>query len=66
MRDKDKTAVLNRIEKIAQKVYRQHENAVYMLINDLEDFFEVNNETNDVNKMTSREFDMYIDNILDD
>lgn len=35
--EKEKTDIMERFEKIAQKVYRNKENAANMLINDLED-----------------------------
>ena len=64
MRGKNNDVILNRLERIAHKVYRDHENSIYMLINDLEDFFEVNMDINDASKMTSEEFDNYIKKIL--
>ncbi|MBQ7974747.1 MAG: hypothetical protein IJ300_03570 [Clostridia bacterium] len=59
--EKEKMDVMKRFEKIAQKVYRNKPNAANMLINDLEDFFEMN--AKDVNTMTSDEFDRYIEGI---
>ena len=53
---------MNRIEKIANKVYRNNEHSVYMLINDLEEFFEMNGNDN-VDRMTTDEFERYIDEI---
>lgn len=61
----DRNAVLSRIEAMAKKVYRGNANAVYMLINDLEDFFEMNDYDKDMDRMTSQEFDRYIDKIKD-
>lgn len=58
----DKT-VISRIENMARKVYRGNENAVYMLINDLEEFFEMNDYDKNVERMTSEEFDKYIEQI---
>ena len=57
-----KSVLINRIEKIANKVYRGNKNALYMLVNDLEEFFEMNGNS-DVDKMTTEEFDRYIKNI---
>ena len=59
----NKENAMKRIENIAQKVYRDHENALFMLVNDLEEFFEIN--TNDACKMTSDEFDQYLREILE-
>lgn len=61
----DKIAVVSRIEAIAKKVYRGNRNAVFMLINDLEEFFEINDYHNNPARMTSQEFDRYIDKIKD-
>lgn len=55
-------AVIKRIEKIANKVYRNNEYGVYMLINDLEEFFEMNGNDN-VDRMTTDEFEQYINEI---
>lgn len=57
-----KSLLINRIEKIGNKVYRGNKNALYMLVNDLEEFFEMNGNS-DVDKMTTEEFDRYIKNI---
>ena len=38
----EKNEVLRRFENIAKKVYRGNKNGIYMLINDLEEFFEMN------------------------
>ncbi len=46
MTDFDKNAVLSRIDRMAKKVYRGNKNAVYMFINDLEEFFEINDYNN--------------------
>ncbi len=61
----EKNKAMSRIENIAQRVYRDHKNALFMLVNDLEEFFEINTAGNDVNRMTSEEFDAYIKNILE-
>ncbi len=61
----DQNAVVSRIEAMAKKVYRGNANAVLMLINDLEDFFEMNDYDKDMDRMTSQEFDRYIDKIKD-
>ncbi len=58
MTNEKKSDVLARFERIAQKVYRNMANASNMLINDLEDFFEMN--TKDIKSMTWDEFDRYI------
>ncbi|MBQ3124093.1 MAG: hypothetical protein IJC09_01560 [Clostridia bacterium] len=63
MKNYDKSAVMSRIENMANKVYRGNKNAVYMLINDLEELFEMNGNSNDVERMTTEEFDRYIENI---
>ena len=63
MQENNKTIAFERIENIARKVYRNHSNALYMLVNDLEEFFEIN--TNDTDKFTSDEFDKYIRDILE-
>lgn len=65
MRNYNRNAVLSRIEAMAKKVYRRNPNAVCMLINDLEDFFEMNDYDKDMDRMTSQEFDSYIDKIRD-
>lgn len=59
----NESAAFERIKYIAEKVYRNHQNALYMLVNDLEEFFEIND--NDVNKMTSNEFDRYIKELME-
>ena len=58
----NESAAFERIKYIAEKVYRNHQNALYMLVNDLEEFFEINGS--DVNKMTSSEFDRYIKELM--
>ncbi len=63
MKNYDKSAVMSRIENMANKVYRGNKNAVYMLINDLEELFEMNGNSNDVERMTTEDFDRYIENI---
>lgn len=63
MMDFDKNAVLSRIDRMAKKVYRGNRNAVYMFINDLEEFFEINDYNNSAARMTSGEFDRYIEKI---
>ena len=63
MKNYDESAVMSRIENMANKVYRGNKNAVYMLINDMEELFEMNGNSNDVERMTTEEFDRYIDNI---
>lgn len=57
-------AALHRFENIAKKVYRGNKNAIYMLINDLEEFFEINTQSSNADMMTSEEFDKYINNIM--
>ena len=57
---------MDRIERIAQKVYRGNKNAVYMLVNDLEEFFEINKPIDDIEKMTTEEFNQYVKNICDE
>jgi len=57
-------AVFQRFENIAKKVYRGNKNAIYMLINDLEEFFEMNNQSSKADMMTSEEFDEYINRIM--
>ena len=52
MTDFDKNAVLSRIDRMAKKVYRGNRNAVYMFINDLEEFFEINDYNNSAARMT--------------
>lgn len=64
MKVADKIVAYDRIENIARKVYRSHKDALYMLINDLEEFFEIN--STDINKLTSEEFNQYIENIMFD
>ena len=49
MTNEKKAGIMERFEKIAKKVYRNKPNALDMLINDLEDFFEMN--AKDVNTM---------------
>lgn len=61
MTNEKKAEIMERFENIAKKVYRNRPNALDMLINDLEDFFEMN--AKDVNTMTSDEFDRYIEGI---
>ena len=61
MTNEKKAEIMERVENIAKKVYRNRPNALDMLINDLEDFFEMN--AKDVNTMTSDEFDRYIEGI---
>ena len=63
MKNYDESAVMSRIENMANKVYRGNKNAVYMLINDMEELFEMNGNSNDVERMTTEEFDRYIENI---
>ena len=63
MKNYDVTTVMSRIENMANKVYRGNKNAVYMLINDLEELFEMNVNSNDVERMTTEDFDRYIENI---
>lgn len=65
MKNYDHKAMLSRIEAMAKKVYRGNANAVYMLINDLEDFFEMNDYDKNMDRMTSQEFDRYIEKIKD-
>lgn len=61
---KEKTTLLNKFEKIANKVYCGHKNAIYMLINDLENFFEI--ESNDsVANLTDEQFKNYISEIFE-
>jgi hypothetical protein len=57
-------AVVDRIERMAAKVYRNNKNSVIMLINDLENFFEIDTSKN-VDKMTTDEFASYIAKIRD-
>lgn len=60
----EKSKLFNRFEKIANKVYHYHKNAIHMLINDLEDFFEI--ESNDsVANLTDEEFKNYISEIVE-
>lgn len=61
----DEKAVISRIDRMAKKVYRGNKNAVYMFINDLEEFFEINNYDNNSAQMTSEEFNRYIEKIKD-
>ena len=61
----DEIAVISRIDRMAKKVYRGNKNAVYMFINDLEEFFEINNYDNNSAQMTSEEFNRYIEKIKD-
>ena len=61
----ERDKAISRIENIAQRVYRDHKNALFMLVNDLEEFFEINTG-NDASRMTSDEFDAYIKNILEE
>lgn len=63
MKNYDVTTVMSRIENMANKVYRGNKNAVYMLINDMEELFEMNSTENSVERMTTEEFDRYIENI---
>lgn len=63
MKNHDRTSVMNRIENMANKVYRGNKNAIYMLINDLEEFFEMNGNETNVDRMTTEEFNRYIENI---
>lgn len=63
MKNYDESAVMSRIENMANKVYRGNKNAVYMLINDMEELFEMNSAGNHVERMTTEEFDRYIENI---
>ena len=56
----NRNIVMSRIENIANKVYRDSDNSVFMLINDLEEFFEIDTNNNAVEKMTTDEFDRYI------
>ena len=46
-----------------KKIYRGNRNAVYMFINDLEEFFEINDYNSSSAQMTSEEFDRYIEKI---
>jgi hypothetical protein len=57
-------AVVDRIERMAAKVYRNNKNSVIMLINDLENFFEIDTSKN-VDKMITDEFASYIAKIRD-
>lgn len=63
MKNYDVSAIMSRIENMANKVYRGNKNAVYMLINDMEELFEMNGNSTDVERMTTEEFDKYIENI---
>ena len=56
--------IMERINNIAKKVYRGNKNALFMLVNDLEEFFEMNKTTDNACMMTSDEFDKYINNII--
>lgn len=58
-----KNAILSRIDRMAKKIYRGNRNAVYMFINDLEEFFEINDYNSSSAQMTSEEFDRYIEKI---
>ena len=58
--------IMQRIDNIAKKVYRGNKNALFMLINDLEEFFEMNKKTVNAYMMTSDEFDKYINNIINE
>ena len=60
-----KKAILSRIDRMAKRVYRGNKNAVYMFINDLEEFFEINDYNSSTSRMTSEEFDRYIEKIKD-
>ncbi|MBQ7975353.1 MAG: hypothetical protein IJ300_06665 [Clostridia bacterium] len=62
----DNNVVIERINSIAKKVYRNNKDAVFMLINDLEEFFEINKNTDNTNMMTSEEFEKYIKNIMEE
>ena len=66
IRVNDNNVVIERINNIAKKVYRNNKNAVFMLINDLEEFFEINKNTDNTNMMTSEEFEKYIKNIMEE
>ncbi len=50
MNNKEKN-IMQRLEQIANKVYRNSKNALFMLVNDLEEVFEMNK--NDINQMTT-------------
>ena len=63
--ENENIVALRRFENIAKKVYRGNKNAIYMLINDLEEFFEINNQSSNADMMTSEEFDKYINRIMD-
>ena len=65
MTDFDKKAILSRIDRMAKRVYRGNKNAVYMFFNDLEEFFEINDYNSSTSRMTSEEFDRYIEKIKD-
>ncbi len=56
--------IMERINNIAKKVYRGNKNALFMLVNDLEEFFEMNKTTDNAYMLTSDEFDKYINNII--
>ena len=60
MNNYDTKAIISRIENIANKVYRGSDNSVFMLINDLEEFFEIDTDNNAVERMTTDEFEQYI------
>lgn len=66
IRVNDNNVVIERINSIAKKVYRNNKDAVFMLINDLEEFFEINKNTDNTNMMTSEEFEKYIKNIMEE
>ena len=63
MKNYDVSAIMSRIENMANKVYRGNKNSVFMLVNDLEELFEMNGNSNDVERMTTEDFDRYIENI---
>lgn len=60
MNNNNSRTVMSRIENIANKVYRDSDNSVFMLINDLEEFFEIDTNSNAVERMTTDEFEQYI------
>lgn len=65
MKKYSREMIFARFENIANTVYRGNQNSLCMLINDLEEFFEINNPQKSVDKMTTEEFDRYISKIRD-
>jgi hypothetical protein len=60
--EKDTNLIFKRIQSIANKIYKNHKNSIYMLLNDLDELAEINQKS-DINSMTTEDFSKYIKSI---